>query len=346
MIARKHRQGSQEIRGCVTRLTLRAIVSSYVLSRCRFGRPVSSPAPASFLLEASMAQIILFEHINFHGAHKHVFGPEPNLNAQDDSFFNDKVSSLAVLEGNWELYGNWEFDSSSQYPVILGPGLYPNVQRVQIKNDDMSSLQPTNIMPTVSGDRLDSHILLFEHARFHGAHKHVFIAEPNLNARDDNFFNDKASSLVVPEGNWELYGNWEFDSSSQYPVILGPGLYPWVESVQIKNDDMSSLQPTSGRPTILGDHLDNHVILFEHANFHGAHKHVFIAEPNLNADDDNFFNDRISSIVVLSGAWFLFRDSGFKRPYDPVLVTGLYPFVGDIGITNDDISSLTPDPGA
>jgi hypothetical protein len=26
---------------------------------------------------------------------------------------------------------------------------------------------------------------------------------------------------------------------------------------------------------------------------------VFIAEPNLNANDDNFFNDKVSSIVVL-----------------------------------------------
>jgi hypothetical protein len=31
-----------------------------------------------------------------------------------------------------------------------------------------------------------------------------------------------------------------------------------------------------------------HVILFEHRNFHGAHKHVFMAEANLNASDDSF----------------------------------------------------------
>ena len=37
-----------------------------------------------------------------------------------------------------------------------------------------------------------------------------------------------------------------------------------------------------------------HVILFENAQFHGQHKHVFRAEPNLNAADDNFFNDKVS----------------------------------------------------
>jgi hypothetical protein len=50
-------------------------------------------------LESPMAHIILFEHINFHGSHKHVLGKEPNLNADDDDFFNDRVSSMAILEG-------------------------------------------------------------------------------------------------------------------------------------------------------------------------------------------------------------------------------------------------------
>jgi hypothetical protein len=50
-----------------------------------------------------------------------------------------------------------------------------------------------------------THVILFEHAQFHGQHKHVFRAEANLNAADDNFFNDKVSSLVVLEGNWAFY---------------------------------------------------------------------------------------------------------------------------------------------
>jgi Beta/Gamma crystallin len=87
-----------------------------------------------------MAHIILFEHMNFHGAHKHVVGPESNLNAQDDNFFNDRVSSLVVLEGNWALYGDYKFEG--QYPPVLGIGLYPRLDAIGIKNDDISSLQP------------------------------------------------------------------------------------------------------------------------------------------------------------------------------------------------------------
>ena len=85
-----------------------------------------------------------------------------------------------------------------------------------------------------------------------------------------------------------------------------------------------------------------HVILFEHANFHGAHKHVFGPEPNLNAGDDNFFNDRVSSIVVLEGTWAFFRNSNFNGQYARTLGPGLYPFVGNVDIQNDDMSSLRP----
>jgi Beta/Gamma crystallin len=87
-----------------------------------------------------MAHVILFEHANFHGAHKHVLGAESNLNASDDNFFNDRVSSIVVLEGNWAFYRNSNFNG--QYARILGPGAYPSVGNVDIQNDDMSSLRP------------------------------------------------------------------------------------------------------------------------------------------------------------------------------------------------------------
>jgi beta/gamma crystallin len=185
-----------------------------------------------------------------------------------------------------------------------------------------------------------SHVILFEHANFHGAHKHVVGAEANLNAQDDNFFNDKVSSLAVLEGTWAFYRNAGF--VGQYAKVLGVGLYPFVGNVDIQNDDMSSLQPVSGPSTTVGDPIEGHVILFEHANFHGAHKHVFRAEPNLNAGDDSFFNDKVSSLAVLGGTWAFFRNANFNGQYAQSLGPGLYSFVGNVDIQNDDMSSLRP----
>ena len=70
-----------------------------------------------------------------------------------------------------------------------------------------------------------------------------------------------------------------------------------------------------------------HVILFQHANFHGAHKHVFTNEANLNAGDDNTFNDITSSIVVVEGRWDFFLNSGFNGKLGPTLGPGLYSSV-------------------
>src|SRR5690242_4711895 len=176
-----------------------------------------------------------------------------------------------------------------------------------------------------------AHVMLFEHANFHGAHKHVFSREPNLNAGDDNFFNDKVSSLVVLEGNWAFFADSNFHR--QYPPILGPGLYPGLPA-GIKNDDMSSLQAVDAAPTVIGGPVDSHVMLFEHANFHGAHKHVFSCEPFPYATLFRSFNDKVSSLVVLEGNWAFFADSNFHRQYPPILGPGLYPGL-PAGIKND-----------
>jgi hypothetical protein len=277
-----------------------------------------------------LQQAVLFEHANFHGAHKHVFGAEPNLAASDDNFFNDRVSSLAALNGSWAFFRDVGY--KGQYPGVLAPGIYPWVEAVNIKNDDMSSLRLTSS----KGLAPAPHVILFEHTNFHGAHKHVFGAESNLNAEDDNFFNDRVSSIVILAGTWEFFRDAGF--SGTYGPALGPGLYPGVESVNIKNDDMSSLRPANSSKLASVPH----VILFEHANFHGAHKHVFGAESNLNAADDDSFNDSVSSIVVLAGTWEFFRDAGFNGTYGTVLGPGIYPWVESVNIKNDDMSSLRP----
>jgi hypothetical protein len=90
------------------------------------------------------------------------------------------------------------------------------------------------------------------------------------------------------------------------------------------------------------DSMMSHCILFELANFHGAHRHVFTDEPNLAASDDPSFNNKTSSIVILAGHWEFFSDANFKTKIGDTLEPGVYPFVANIGIRNDAISSLRP----
>lgn len=285
------------------------------------------------------AEIILFEHANFHGRHKHVFSAESNLNAGDDSFFNDRVSSMVVLKGNWEVFRHSQY--VQPYPVVLGPGRYSWVGAIGITNDDMSSLRPTSRTATVQGEALHAHAILFQHINFHGAHKHVFAEERNLAASDDSFFNDRTSSIAILLGTWEFFRH--INLADRYPRSLGEGLHSWVEAAGIRNDDLSSLRHIHGQPQQPGVPISAHLVLFEHANFHGAHKHLLRAENNFNAADDSFFNDRVSSLAVRQGRWRCFRHANYIAPYSPLLVQGLYPWVVASGISNDDMSSARPE---
>jgi hypothetical protein len=88
-------------------------------------------------------------------------------------------------------------------------------------------------------------------------------------------------------------------------------------------------------------HRDEHIIIFEHRDFRGRHRHIFGQEANLNNGEDNTLNDRMSSFVVLSGTWSFFRHSNFVeqvggRTFGP----GQYEFVGNFAIPNDAVSSL------
>ncbi len=95
--------------------------------------------------------------------------------------------------------------------------------------------------PTTKGLPLDDHIILFENASYHGAHKHVFAAEPNPErASDDNFFNDKVNRRFgdVFQGNWAFYRDAGLAPATKYPQFSAPstssldlrrpGGYPFV----------------------------------------------------------------------------------------------------------------------
>ena len=281
-------------------------------------------------------EVILFTGENFAGPHRHVLNAEPNLNTGSGVNFNDSVSSIVVVSGNWKFFRNSGYDDD--YPVVLGPGCYPRVTDVSIRSGDMSSLTVVADAATVAGAPLDAHIVLFANAAFHGDHKHVVQAAADLNAGGDPHFDDVTSSIAVITGVWDTFADPNF--GGQFPPRLGPGLYPGVTQAGVANDQLSSLQPVKADPTTDGDVLLAHVVLFTDADLRGPHKHVFVAEPNLNASDDDSFNDAVSSVAVLLNQWFTYRDAGFDRAFDVTLGEGLFPWLEDVGIANDAMSSL------
>jgi hypothetical protein len=193
--------------------------------------------------------------------------------------------------------------------------------------------QPPTVQPPLT---LDAQIVLFEHRNFHGDHRHLFMTQKDLGLEQ---FDNVTSSLAILSGTWATFA--DPDLRRPYDVSLGPGLYPWVEDVGIRNDDLSSLTPTSDQPTAPPPAgVNAETTLFIDINLHGDHKHVFTNESDLGASDDNLFNNAVSSLVVIRNTWQFFRDANFSRDYPNLLADGLFRWVVDVGITNDDMSSL------
>ena len=292
-----------------------------------------------------MAHLVLFTDANFGGSHKHIFDEATQLSLAFtdqsgnrvviDAEFPDGVSSIAIFSGNWQFFRGENLESP--LPAILGPGLYSFVGDFKLPNDGIRSMTTVTADPTMAGAPLDSHAVLFGDAQFHGPHQHVFQPVTDLG---DFGFSQITSSIVVESGHWAFFGDTQFDDSYPGDPVFGPGIYPWVEAVGIQNDDIASLQPTALAATF-GNAVDDEVLLFQYGGFFGPHKHVVAAEPNLNASDDNDFNDRVNSLAILAGDWSFYSDAGFRALYNTTPAgPGTYPELATLTIAADDMSSL------
>ena len=72
----------------------------------------------------------------------------------------------------------------------------------------------------------------------------------------------------------------------------------------------------------------------------GAHRHVFNNEPDLRHHEDPTFNDAVSSFVIISGVWKLYRDGNYRNAYDGEFGPGAYERTDSYGVRNDEMSSL------
>ncbi len=170
--------------------------------------------------------IILYEDSDFGGAHSHIFGsasPLPEL--------NNEVSSFIIESGCWVLYDIEGYNIPRG--VILGPGKYSNVANYDIPNDCISAVsnRPDDADENAA---LRSHIILFQHENFKGAHNHVFGDAATLPG-----MNDKATSFVILKGGWYLY------KDANYINLLGSfngGKYSNVANYNMPNDSISSLR--------------------------------------------------------------------------------------------------------
>lgn len=148
-------------------------------------------------------------------------------------------------------------------------------------------------------------------------------------------FNDRASSVDVASGRWEVCENSRFTGRC---VVLRPGRYPSLTAMGL-NDRVTSAR-SIGKNTRIDDQryapavTQGQVTFYEREGFGGQ---SFSSDKQVENFQRQNFNDRASSVVVHTGLWEVCDDSAFRgRCF--VLRPGQYPSLNSMGL-NDRISS-------
>ena len=97
-----------------------------------------------------MAEILVFDDINFGGVHTHLFGSVSDLNKvsslgvnvlpnRNGTQYSKIISSFVIKSGTWAFYKNQNYQE--QVGQNLGPGQYKWVEDLHIPNDNIQSIK-------------------------------------------------------------------------------------------------------------------------------------------------------------------------------------------------------------
>jgi hypothetical protein len=150
-------------------------------------------------------------------------------------------------------------------------------------------------------------ITLFEHDNFGGQR---FSANDVIQNLGNSGFNDRASSVVIREGAWQLCDDAYFRGRC---VTLQPGRYASLGQMGL-NDRVSSAREIGawGAPPGAGGGWGSgaRAVLYSNSDFRGDR---YVVDSDYVADLGNTgFNDRAQSLRIERGYWIFCSDAGFR----------------------------------
>jgi hypothetical protein len=279
------------------------------------------------------AEITLYERANFGGAQLTLRGYTPNFTGTG---FNDRVSSIVVTAGRWELCSDPDFKGSC---AVFGPGEYPTIDRRL--SDHYSSARELGSF----GERRRSYdddergsIELYDQPGFRGRSLRL---ESDAEALATSGFNDRAASAVVTQGTWELctdadyYGDCRSFPPGRYSD-LGFGMERRISSARLIHPQREApvvAAPRSARSLP----ISGRAYLYSERGLRGTNLAVAGAIGDLQRLG---FDHEAKSILVESGNWLACRDTWFRgdcRVFGP----GRYDDLAAFGFARV-ISSIRP----
>ena len=165
---------------------------------------------------------------------------------------------------------------------------------------------------------LAGEIILYENPGFQGRQMTLRGTTPDL---DRTQFNDRAESIIVRDGVWEICTDARFSGQC---VRLQPGEYPSLDGSLNKRISSAREIAQAAPPPVAGPGYGGpaRAVLFEGEGFRG--RSFELQRDVVRNLDRTDFNDRAASLRVYSGYWIFCSDANFEgdcRTFGP----GDYP---------------------
>ncbi|MFS8086432.1 MAG: beta/gamma crystallin-related protein, partial [Acidobacteriota bacterium] len=175
---------------------------------------------------AGAARAVLFGGDNLRGRSMAI---SDNVVDLQSTGFNDDTASMVIEGGSWEVCTDAYFRGECR---IMAPGQYRRLDPVFYRS--ISSVRLAPAAPVAQRNRRgDPAVELFEDVNFGGNRFGTQLDVPDLDVRG---FNDRARSMVVHEGQWEICVDAGFNGRC---VAFGPGRYADLRRL---NSEISSLR--------------------------------------------------------------------------------------------------------
>jgi hypothetical protein len=239
------------------------------------------------------AQITFYDAPRFAGRS---FTASRTISNLADVGFNDRAVSAVIRSGTWQLCTDAYFRGHCE---SLVPGEYADLSIVGIAGTVSSARELTG---TPGADRgPGGRVVLYDGSGFRGR---TFDVNDPVSNFDRTGFNDRARSMIVNEGTWELCADSNFGGPCQ---SFGPGRYSDLGPLTGR---LSSMRPARGGGGWGGGWGGgSRAVLYEGPNFSGRQ---FVVDSQVVANlDGTGFNDRASSLRVEGGYWIFCSDANF-----------------------------------
>lgn len=263
-----------------------------------------SPFPALLLVAgiaaagpAYAAEIVFYEHDAFRGR---TFVANQSISNFANVGYNDRASSVIVRSGTWQLCSDAYFRGRC---VTVTPGDYPSLRSMDL-NDMVSSARELDWLAGGRGPAAAARVELFEGRAFAGGH---FSVNDTITNFSDVGFNDRANSMVIQAGTWQLCEHADFRGACQ---IYGPGRYADLGGLSGRVSSIrSGAIGAGGGGDVPGWGTGARAILYEGQGLSGR---VFVINSEVVSNlASTGFNDRAASLRVEGGYWVFCSDANF-----------------------------------